>query len=408
MSEEVRLPMQGWPAQRWHDLDAVRAFALLSGVALHGVMSFMSPRVWIVADRHTADWADGLFYVIHIFRMTLFFVLAGFFARLMMQKKGVAAFAGNRLKRIALPLVAFWPLILAAIIVMAVVANASVPGTPPVPPPPAPALSVATLPLTHLWFLYFLLWLYAGAVVVKLLSDLLHIGGIFGRLLDALVAVLMRTDLITVLLATPVALAFYGDRTWLMWFGIPTPDTGLVPNAPALCGFITAFVFGWWLNRSPDLLDHLGRRIWLYGITAAVGVWWCLKTVGEAPVLTPVDGHAHWLYVMIYPLTAWSGVFALIGLARRLLRVENPVLRYLSDASYWIYIVHVPLVLLFQWLVKPLDLDPALKFALVVWATLGVGLLSYALVVRYSFIGTILNGRKRKARRAAFIEEARA
>jgi len=61
-----------------------------------------------------------------------------------------------------------------------------------------------------------------------------------------------------------------------------------------------------------------------------------------------------------------------------------------------------------QWLVKPLDLDPALKFAIVVWATLGMGLLSYAFVVRYSFIGTILNGRKRKPKRAAFMEEAQA
>ena len=406
MSEEVRLPPLS--KQRWHDLDAVRAGALLSGVLLHGAMSFMQPRVWIVADNHTADWADGLFYVIHIFRMTLFFVLAGFFARLMMRKKGVVDFVGNRLKRIALPLVAFWPLILASIIVMVIVANAPAPGAPPVPPPPAPSLSVATLPLTHLWFLYFLLLLYAGAVVIKLLTDLLHVGGVLGRMLDAVVAGLMRTDLITVLLAVPVALAFYGDKTWLMWFGVPTPDTGLIPNAPALSGFITAFVFGWWLNRSPDLLDHLARRVWVYGFTAVVGVWWCLRTVGEAPALTPVDGHAHWLYVMIYPLTAWSGVFALIGLARRTLQAENPVIRYLSDASYWIYIVHVPLLLLFQWQVKPLDLDPAAKFALVVWGTLCVGLLSYALVVRYSFIGTILNGRKRKSRRAAITREARA
>ena len=403
MSEEVRLS-----TSRWHDLDAVRALALLSGVLLHGVMSFMSPRVWIVADSHTADWADGLFYVIHIFRMMLFFVLAGFFARLMMQKKGVAGFVGNRLKRIGLPLVVFWPLVMVAIVVMLIVANAPAPGAPPVPAPPAPALSVATFPLTHLWFLYALLLLYAGAVVIKLLTDLLHVGGVLGRMLDTVVAVLTRTDLITVLLAAPVVLAFYSGKTWLMWFGIPTPDSGLIPNAPALCGFITAFVFGWWLNRSPELLDHLAHRVWIYGLTAVVGVWCCLKMVGEVPALAPVDGHAHWLYALIYPLTAWSSVFFLIGLARRTLRAENPVIRYLSDASYWIYIVHVPLLLVLQWQVKALDLDPALKFAIVVCGTLGLGLLSYALVVRYSFIGTILNGRKRTSRRAAFIEEAQA
>ena len=403
MSEEVRLP-----TSRWHDLDAVRALALLSGVLLHGVMSFMQPRVWIVADSHTNDWADGLFYVIHIFRMTLFFVLAGFFARLMMQKKGVAGFVGNRLKRVALPLVAFWPLILTSIVVMVIVANAPAPGGAPVPPPPAPALSVATLPLTHLWFLYFLLLLYAGAVVVKLLTDLLHIGGVLGRMLDAVVVVLTRADLITVVLAAPVALAFYGDTSWLMWFGIPTPDTGLIPNAPALSGFITAFVFGWWLNRSPDLLDHIGRRVWAYGFTAACGTWWCLATIGKTPVVTPADGHDHLLYAIIYPLTTWSWAFALIGAARLTLKRENPLIRRLADASYWIYIIHLPVLLVFQWLVMKLDIDPVWKFSAVLFGTIGVGLLSYQFMVRYTFIGTILNGRKRKARVTAYIEEATA
>ena len=114
--------------ERWNDLDAVRALALLLGVALHGVMSFMTPRIWLVGDTVTSTGADVLFYVIHMFRMTTFFVLAGFFARLMMQKKGVAKFISNRLKRVALPLLVFWPIVLAAIIAVAIIANAPGPG----------------------------------------------------------------------------------------------------------------------------------------------------------------------------------------------------------------------------------------------------------------------------------------
>ncbi len=392
------LPAPRLAASRWHDLDAVRAFALLSGVALHGVMSFMAPRVWLIADPHTSPAADGLFYVIHIFRMTLFFVLAGFFARLMLQKKGVMGFAGNRFKRIAVPLVVAWPLVLAAVIVMAIVANPPVPGAPAAAPP---ALSLATFPLTHLWFLYALLILYTGAIGLKLVTDLLHVGGILGRMLDAVVRGLTRFDLIAVVLALPVAATFYGNTHWNLWFGIATPDTGIVPNLMATAGFTTAFTFGWWLNRSPDLLDHLARRIWSYGFTAIAGTAWCLHVAGLTPALVPVDGHAHPLYAMIYPATAWAWSFVLIGAAHRFLTREAPVLRYLSDASYWIYIVHLPLVLLFQWLVMKLDCDPLLKLAIVMLATMGVGLLSYRLVVRYSFIGTILNGRKRKAKRAA-------
>ena len=402
MSEDIRpAPDARLPGSRWHDLDAVRAFALLLGVALHGVMSFMSPRVWLIADTHTAVWADGLFYVIHSFRMTLFFVLAGFFARLMLQKKGVAAFVGNRLKRIAVPLVVAWPLVMVSIVVMLIVGNAPAPGAPPVPPPPAPALSVASFPLTHLWFLYALLILYTGAVGTKLLTDLLHIGGGLGRMLDVVVRSLTRVDLITVVLIAPVAIAFYTNTHWMMWFGVATPDTGLIPNAMAVAGFMTAFTFGWWLNRSPDLLDHLARRIWSYGLTAIIGTWWCLHVAGVTPALVPVDGHAHPLYALIYPATSWAWTLALIGAAHRFLTRESPVLRYLSDASYWIYLVHVPVILVLQYGLKDIPGPVVAKYWGVVFGTAMFGLFTYAIMVRYTFIGTILNGRKRRARRGA-------
>ena len=36
------------------------------------------------------------FYVLHIFRMTVFFVLAGFFARMLLERRGVGGFIANR------------------------------------------------------------------------------------------------------------------------------------------------------------------------------------------------------------------------------------------------------------------------------------------------------------------------
>ena len=386
-------------SERYHDLDAVRAFALLLGVALHGVMSFVEPRIWVVADRSTGIGFDIAFYVIHIFRMTTFFVLAGFFARMMMQKKGVVNFIGNRLKRIALPLVVFWPIALTAIIAIAIVANAPVPGTPAAPPPPAPTL--ATFPLTHLWFLYALLLFYAGAVVIKVVTDVLHVGGFLGRILDKVVGVLTKSDLISAVLIIPVFLAFYSNPQWLMWMGILTPDAGFVPNLMATAGFTTAFTFGWWLNRRADLLDHLMNRWWLYGVSALVGTCWCLNIVGAKASFVPVNGHDHPLYAALYALTAWSWTFALIGGARAFLKRENPMVRYLADASYWVYLVHIPVVMGLQYAVMKLDWPAEPKAAIVLIGTVVLALVTYQLFVRYSFIGTILNGRRRKAKRDA-------
>ncbi len=391
--------------QRWHELDAVRAFALLLGVALHGAMSFMSPRIWLVDDASHSTGLNIMFYVIHMFRMTTFFVLAGFFARLMLQKRGVAGFLGNRLMRIGVPFAVFWPVIMGVIIAVAIAANMPAPGAPAAAAPPPPSLSVATFPLTHLWFLYVLLILYAGAVILKLVTDLLHVGGFLGKALDAVVGALVRTDLISALLIIPVAATFLLNDHWLMWLGVMTPDTGLIPNAMAIAAFTTAFTFGWWLHRRNDLLAHLGKRVWLYGFSAIVGTLMCLAMAGTSPVLTPVAGHDHLLYALIYPLTTWSWTFFLIGGAHAVLRKENAAVRYVADASYWIYIVHLPILMCLQYAVKAIDLPAELKFAGIVIATVLIALGSYAVVVRYSFIGAILNGRRRKAKAATHPQE---
>ncbi len=393
--------------QRWHELDAVRALALLLGVALHGVMSFMTPRIWIVGDVSTDAGFNVAFYVIHLFRMTTFFILAGFFARMMLQKRGIGGFIGNRLKRIALPLVAFWPIVMAAIIAVMIIANMPAPGSAAAaaPPPPPPAFNVHTFPLTHLWFLYALLLLYAGALVIKVVTDLLHVGGALGCVLDAMVVGLTRSDMISALLVLPVAAAFYFNDNWMMWFGITTPDTGLIPNVAAIAGFVTAFTFGWWLNRRSDLIEHLASRFWLYGIGALIGTWWCLKLAGSTPVLAPVAGHDHPIYCLLYPMTTWAWAFCLIGGARRFLKTENALFRYLADASYWVYIIHVPVLLVFQYLVKDLAWSAEPKAAVVLIGTVATALLSYQVLVRYTFIGTILNGRRRKDKAAAVAEE---
>lgn len=389
---------------RWHDLDAVRALALFLGIVLHGVMSFMEPRFWIVGDTVTSGAANVAFYVIHIFRMTLFFVLAGFFARLLLEKRDgkLTAFLGNRLKRVGIPLASFWTPVFAAIVTIMIFANMPPPGSPPIPPPATPAMTVFNFPLTHLWFLYVLLLMYAGVAVVKAVTDATRIGGPLGRLLDKVVGVLTKSDLIIAILALPLATTFFFNDSWNKWIGIQTPDTGLIPNAMAVVGFTTAFVLGWWLHRRADLLDHLARRWWLYGINAAFGTWLCLNlNGGAAPTVDLVKGSDYPLYCLIYPMTAWAWSFFLIGTFRAFLKKDVPIVRYLSDSSYWVYIIHLPLVLLFQYLVKDLTWPVEAKIALVFWGTVWVALLSYQLLVRYTFIGTMLNGRRRREKKIA-------
>src|SRR4051812_43462592 len=104
--------------QRLHALDALRGFALLLGVAFHAAMSFLPglpPGAWSFVDNSPSPVLGDAAFVAHLFRMTLFFFIAGFFARLLYHKLGARGFWANRALRIGVPLVVgwviLWPLI---------------------------------------------------------------------------------------------------------------------------------------------------------------------------------------------------------------------------------------------------------------------------------------------------------
>ena len=92
--------------ERLHALDAVRGYALLLGIVLHATMSFIPgpTRIWIIQDSHPSMTLAVLLFVIHVFRMTTFFLIAGFFAHLSFHRRGTWGFVRDRLQRIALPL----------------------------------------------------------------------------------------------------------------------------------------------------------------------------------------------------------------------------------------------------------------------------------------------------------------
>jgi peptidoglycan/LPS O-acetylase OafA/YrhL len=77
----------------------------------------------------------------------------------------------------------------------------------------------------------------------------------------------------------------------------------------------------------------------------------------------------------------------------------SPTRRYLADASYWLYLVHIPIVMALQVAVSPLDWPWPIKFATILVVALSVMLASYHLLVRYTFIGFVLNGRRLRRQR---------
>lgn len=385
--------------ERLHGLDALRGLALLLGVALHLSMSYLpgAEYFWIVSDGEHSSVLAGLFYLIHLFRMPLFFLLAGYFGRLGLQRLGVAEFARDRFSRIVVPLLSAWPLVFTGIIVAVVwVAWLQGGGQLPAQSPPGPKFTPDDFPLTHLWFLYVLTLYYIGMLVLRGVVMTVDRQGRLLRLADAGMRLLLG-PWAPLLLALPLAACLATQDGWYAWFGVPTPDQSLYPNLPAQVGFGVAFGFGWLLQRQPVLLTRIAGRGLMNLTLALIGIVICLYIVGIDPLLVPAAPDDEKLvYALAYASASWALTLALLGLALRHLNGHSATRRYLADASYWIYLVHLPIVMLLQVAMFRLDWPWWIEYPLALMLGMALMLASYEWLVRYSWIGARLNGKRRQ------------
>ena len=382
--------------QRLHALDAVRAIALLLGVALHATLSFYpDPPAWMFVDQDRSRTLGALSFLIHTFRMPTFFLVAGFFGRLLLQRLGTDGFVRDRLRRILGPLLWFWPVMVAGFLAAAAVDTYLAGGAPSLGPFPSAPLAGQGLPLQHLWFLYYLLLFYAAALAVRVATQRLGQSAGWMRRLDAGVRWLVCGPWAPLILGLPLFAALALDRGWRPVLGVPTPDTLALPHPTVLAAYLVAFVFGWLVQRQPELLA-VWRQRWGLNLTlgGALSVY-CLSVLRhELPLEAMPDDMKRVEFVLAFVPSVWLWTFALIGACERFLARRNPVMRYLADASYWIYLAHLPLVVLLQVALAHVPWPWQVKYPLILAIALTLLLASYQGLVRNSRLGALLTGRR--------------
>jgi peptidoglycan/LPS O-acetylase OafA/YrhL len=99
-------------------------------------------------------------------------------------------------------------------------------------------------------------------------------------------------------------------------------------------------------------------------------------------------------------LVAWLSIFGLIGFALRYWKTDRPVFRYLADASYWIYIIHLPVIGLSNIALQQLTIGALPKFLATALISLTLAVLTYQAFVRYTWIGRGLHGARTREARA--------
>lgn len=382
---------------RFHAMDAARAIALLCGIVLHATVSF-SPS-WAstgtpLVDIHQSLFLEGLFHVLHSFRMLLFFLIAGFFANLLLQHRGTREFWRNRLRRIGVPLVAGWfvlmPLLAAPIVLAVYVANGGFPGD----GRGMAMVREAGIPLGHLWFLYYLLIFYAVSLAAIALLRGLHWNARLGSLADAFVRLLVNSHAVVVLMPIPVTIALYRSADWIPWTGIPSPILGLVPLPAAVVAFGSAFVLGWLLYRQHGLLQRWAHAWPVHAVLGLAANLVAIHLLGSGQLDAFTTDSERFVYILCYTFAGWNLALAVAGFCLRHVNAPSRTWRYLADASYWMYLVHMPLIMLLQAAMLRWAAPWPVKYLLILVISSALLLLSYQYMVRYTFIGKWLNGKR--------------
>ena len=369
----------GAEAKRFHDLDALRAFAMMLGVLLHAALFLLpDPKPdnevppWPASHPYAYDTpaaANPYSYVlllIHGFRMPLFFMLSGFFTAMLWRKRGSRALAVHRLKRIVVPLIAGMVTVVPTVALF-------------YPDGPSGFVGWTTAwsrGLYHLWFLLYLLLMAAGFLV------LVQLGARF------------RNRLWWLLLPLVAAPQYAMRET----FGADVPS-GFLPMPDAFLYYALFFLFGAVFHESGAAV----RRWWTAGLPVALLLFLPGVAFAYPDQIDVLSAHvdAGWFQAASAGLQvsfAWLASFGMMGLFRWIAGRERYWVRYMSDASYWIYLWHLPLIIGGQILATDWGAGPHAAYLLICGAATALLLVTYQLGVRYTFVGAVLNGPRQRPR----------
>lgn len=388
--------------ERFDYLDAARAFALLLGIIFHASISFIPMFIgWAVMDISTSSIVSVFMMVSHSFRLELFFLLAGFFSHMTFHRDGVASFLQSRLARITIPFVIGWILLRPLLISGWIMGAESMRGEVNILNAlRAGFATLGDLPKdlligTHLWFLYYLLLISLSIVLMHYFFSMHKpTKQKIIQFADIITHWLCSSRLAIFAVAIPTAACLWFMNHW----GMDTPDKSRVPHIPVTIIYGGFFIFGWLLHRQTHLMERFTRLTW--GKFAL-----CLLAIVAANLLASFEmkfAHPHYQliktgFVFSYAIMMWSLISLTIGLFKHFLDRPSKTVRYLADSSYWLYLIHLPIVIWLQIAFAELPLHWSIKLVAICAITIALSLVLYDVLVRSTVIGMMLNG-KRKPR----------
>ena len=377
---------------RHYGMDWLRvgAFALL--ILYHTAMVF-TPWGFHVKTAQPVEWLSVVMLLTNPWRLTLLFVVSGYASRALLAKSGgVAKFMSSRSNRLLIPL-AF------GITVMV---------------PPQSWVELVTqhgyaqgfgtfltqdyfrfraidgvfLPTwNHLWFVGYL-WTYTAALSLLLLIPRpARLQAWFDRALCGWRALVL-----------PVV---YLVLSQVVIFHRWTDSQDLINDGIAHLAYFPAFLFGFGLARSPNVLAAFVR-------------WW--KPAAVIAVLSYAFGAGveiaypgdlippQWLgdqMLVAHQIQCWAAVAALIGIAERFWNRDGAWRPTLTEAVFPFYLIHQTIIVVVEYWLRPLGIGALGEFLILVPATIAGCWAFYLIGREVNWLRPLIGLRRRPAKATA-------
>jgi fucose 4-O-acetylase-like acetyltransferase len=357
---------------------------MLLGLVLHTsvIYSPYPSTVRTIMAQETAPVFHHLVDLIHSFRMQTFFLVSGYFGALLYYRKGPSEMMMNRIYKILLPMIVFTQILHPLTHLVKVYAEQRIiGGSDAWDKAWTSTLRLEFLPysLWHLWFLYYLMIFSVIFWGATLMLDRLgikydHIRGILSGITGS---PLLRIIIIYLL--------YLGGLRLNREYDLHTNVTFLPDWRLMLC-YLVFYGFGW----SVYMTGNLAKLRWHPLVLTSTG----LLLYITANLLKPgIDPPYQLLFLQLtYALSTTILSLGITGLFLKYLDHYSSVIDYVMRAAFFVYLIHVPIVLGLSGLLAGHGLSAYVQFALNLTLTIILSFTMYHFFVRGTFIAKFLDG----------------
>ena len=391
----------GGTADLGNTLDTLRVVGTFLVLMYHAALSYLANpmrlTLWHAYDAHGHVSMDLFAYWVNGFAMPLFFLAAGVSAPAGIESRGVRVFLKHRAGRFLRPLL-FGCLTIMPLCYLISAYGLLVTGR--CTPNDiltwrfSPAVRRHLYGLGHLWFLEYLFVvcaLWAGCWLLGRALARFAGGSKGGQGRDRLERV-FGSPWRPLLLAVPTALIFLADTDTVL-----RVENIILPNPSRLIHYLYFFAVGGWVSRLRAPKQRLIPYSRLYLVLAVV------VFAAMAPLLlrfaaAPLSGWERVVFAGLAAVFPWLTILGGLGVCLEFIEGKGPAMRFLAEASFWVYLIHLPVVMLAQVLLLPIPWPGPVKFLVTSAVGAMLSVLSYEYVTRYSLVGEIVNGARKRFR----------